>query len=122
MFHVLLHVPDAMFRWNAVRNFWGFFGERTMGYLIRHIHNRDLAAENIMTAYVRLRFILKTYPQTINNMVSRFTLDGMSLPKGGSTLTLATEVRIIHISNHVHRRARTYLFNMYLDFLLLSRN
>lgn len=28
MFHALLHVPDAMFRWNAVRNFWGFFGER----------------------------------------------------------------------------------------------
>jgi hypothetical protein len=28
MFHILLHVPDAMYRWNAVRNFWGFFGER----------------------------------------------------------------------------------------------
>ena len=28
MFHILLHVPDAIYRWNAVRNFWGFFGER----------------------------------------------------------------------------------------------
>lgn len=28
MFHVLLHVPDAMYRWNGVRNFWAFFGER----------------------------------------------------------------------------------------------
>lgn len=29
--HDLLHVPDAVFRWNAVRNFWSFFNER---YLI----------------------------------------------------------------------------------------
>lgn len=28
MNHVLLHVPDAIYRWNAVRNFWNFFGER----------------------------------------------------------------------------------------------
>ena len=28
MFHVLLHVPDAIYRWNAVRNYWAFFGER----------------------------------------------------------------------------------------------
>ena len=37
----------------AVRksNYWSFFGERMMGYIIRFIHNRDLAAENIMTAY-----------------------------------------------------------------------
>jgi hypothetical protein len=28
MFHVLLHVPDAVYRWNAVRNYWSFFGER----------------------------------------------------------------------------------------------
>ena len=29
MFHVLLHVPDAIYRWNSVRNFWAFFGERS---------------------------------------------------------------------------------------------
>ena len=28
MFHVLLHVPDAIYRWNSVRNFWSFFSER----------------------------------------------------------------------------------------------
>ena len=28
MFHVLLHVPDACYRWNSVRNFWSFFAER----------------------------------------------------------------------------------------------
>jgi len=92
MFHILLHVPDAMFRWNAVRNFWGFFGERMMGYLIRHIHNRDLACENIMTGYVRLRYILKAYPQTINKMCHRFDHFDMRLPRGGNTLMLAEEV------------------------------
>ena len=62
MFHILLHVPDCMYRWNSVRNFWSFFGERAMGYFIRFINNRDLAAENIMTAYCRLRLMLDSHP------------------------------------------------------------
>jgi hypothetical protein len=28
MFHILVHVPDAIYRWNSTRNFWCFFGER----------------------------------------------------------------------------------------------
>ena len=28
MLHVLLHVPDAIYRWNSPRNFWSYFGER----------------------------------------------------------------------------------------------
>lgn len=64
-----------------------------MGYLIRHIHNRDLAAENIMTAYVRLRFILKNYPRTIAKMVHKFRLNDWRLPRGGCTLQVATEVK-----------------------------
>ena len=28
MMHILLHVPDSIYRWNAVRNFWEFFNER----------------------------------------------------------------------------------------------
>ena len=52
--HVLLHVPDCVYRWNNVRNWWCFFGERCMGGLIRFVHNRDLACENIVTASVRL--------------------------------------------------------------------
>ena len=26
--HLLVHVPDLIFRWNAVRNMWCFFNER----------------------------------------------------------------------------------------------
>jgi len=28
MFHALVHIPDSIHRWNNVRNFWAFFGER----------------------------------------------------------------------------------------------
>lgn len=33
MFHILMHIPDLMYRWNAVRNFWNFFGERYVHHL-----------------------------------------------------------------------------------------
>jgi hypothetical protein len=26
--HIILHVPDSIYRWNNIRNFWAFFGER----------------------------------------------------------------------------------------------
>ena len=58
MFHVLAHVPDAVYKWNSPRNYWCFFGERMMGHLIRFIHNRDLAVENIVTAYNRMRLVM----------------------------------------------------------------
>lgn len=32
MFHLLLHVSDAIYRWNAVRNFWCFFNERSVKF------------------------------------------------------------------------------------------
>jgi hypothetical protein len=28
LFHILIHVPDMIYRWNNIRNFWCFFGER----------------------------------------------------------------------------------------------
>lgn len=34
VFHVLLHVPDACYRWNAVRNFWSFFAERYVVHVV----------------------------------------------------------------------------------------
>lgn len=49
MFHILLHVPDAIYKWNNVRNFWSFFGERfvptssdvcTHSHCCFHITNR----------------------------------------------------------------------------------
>ena len=30
--HMLMHVPDLIFRWNAVRNMWCFFNERYKHY------------------------------------------------------------------------------------------
>jgi hypothetical protein len=28
LWHALLHIPDFIYRWNSVRNYWCFFGER----------------------------------------------------------------------------------------------
>lgn len=80
MFHVLLHVPDCIYRWNSARNYWAFFGERCMGYFIRFVHNKDLAAENIMTAYVRLRVILASAPGSILTIKQRLLDAGFALP------------------------------------------
>jgi len=38
MFHILMHVPDCMYRWNSARNFWCFFGERYTAYLLLRQH------------------------------------------------------------------------------------
>jgi hypothetical protein len=92
MFHVMMHVPDAIGRWNSARNFWSFFGERCMGYFIRHIHNRDLAAENIMTAYVRMRVLLAAAPGSIQSLTTRLKDAGLAPPNSQrSFLRLASE-------------------------------
>jgi hypothetical protein len=80
MLHIMLHLPDAIHRWNHVRNYWSFFGERCMGWLIRFVHNRDLAVENIMTAYVRLRFVLSSPPGTLNVLSDKLMTGGVRVP------------------------------------------
>ena len=90
--HIMLHIPDCMYRWNSIRNFWSFFGERCMGWVIRFINNRDLAAENIMTANCRLRFILDSPAGAINKLVSKLELVGHALPPT-SVLSVAKEIQ-----------------------------
>ena len=91
MFHILLHVPDCIYRWNSVRNYWSFFGERMMGYIIRFIHNRDLAAENIMTAYCRLRLVLDSPPRAVTNLMDKLKSQTHVLPYN-SMLSIANEI------------------------------
>jgi hypothetical protein len=81
MLHVLLHVPEAIHRWNAVRNYWSFFTERCAGYLIRFIHNRDLAAENIMTAAVRMRSVVDCAPGGVHALREKIRDAGYALPQ-----------------------------------------
>lgn len=51
-----------------------------MGHLIRFIHNRDLAVENICTAYIRTRLLLSTHPDVIASIKYRFEEQGYQLP------------------------------------------
>jgi hypothetical protein len=51
-----------------------------MGYIIRFIHNRDLAAENIMTAYCRLRLVLDSPPRSISDIMEKLSRIDARLP------------------------------------------
>ena len=68
---------------------------RMMGYIIRHIHNRNLAAENIMTAYVRLRFLCLSLPVSAVSLVKRLNAANIRLARN-SILRTANEVTSTH--------------------------
>jgi hypothetical protein len=74
-----------------------FVCRRCMGVLIRHIHNRDLAAENIMTAYVRMRMMMSCSPGSIGVMLGRLDAAG---------ITLASDRRSMLVLAHDMVRAR----------------
>jgi len=54
--HELIHVPDFLFRWNAVRNYWCFVVERLVGFMKTFVKNRSLAEANMvrMCVYVSI--------------------------------------------------------------------
>jgi hypothetical protein len=95
MFHIMVHVPDAIYRWNSTRNFWCYFGERMMGHLIRFIHNRDLAVENIVTAYTRMRLMLglSTFNPSADTLLQRLADSGCTI-SDRSYLQDADEVQL----------------------------
>jgi hypothetical protein len=46
--HELIHVPDFLWRWNSVRNYWCFVVERLVGFMKKFVKNRYLAVENLV--------------------------------------------------------------------------
>jgi hypothetical protein len=46
--HELIHVPDFIYRWNAVRNYWCFVVERLVGFMKTFVKNRSLAVQNMV--------------------------------------------------------------------------
>ena len=46
--HELIHVPDFLWRWNSVRNYWCFVVERLVGFMKTFVKNRSLAVENMV--------------------------------------------------------------------------
>lgn len=46
--HEILHVPEFVYRWNAVRNYWCFGTERFVGWMKRFVKNRSLCVENMV--------------------------------------------------------------------------
>jgi hypothetical protein len=95
LFHILIHLPDMIERWNNVRNFWCFFGERCMGFYIRFIKNRDLAIENIVSAYSRATLVIGAPPGIVQSAYLRQRALGMS-NQNQSLLQVANEVQVSH--------------------------
>ena len=46
--HEIIHVPDFILKWNALRNYWCFVVERLVGFMKTFITNRSLAVENMV--------------------------------------------------------------------------
>ena len=46
--HELVHVPDFLWRWNSVRNYWCFVVERLVGFMKKFVQNRSLSVENMV--------------------------------------------------------------------------
>lgn len=51
-----------------------------MGSLVNHIHNRDLASENIVAAFCRKSFVLSAPPETLTTLHARLDAAGIRLP------------------------------------------
>jgi hypothetical protein len=51
--HEILHVPETVYRWNSVRNFWCFTTERFVGWMKGFVKNRSLSVENMVLAAVQ---------------------------------------------------------------------
>ena len=58
--HEILHVPEFIYRWNSVRNYWCFATERYVGWMKRFVKNRSLSVENMV------------HSQYVNNYDSTF--------------------------------------------------
>jgi hypothetical protein len=57
--HWIIHIAGELVpRWNSVRNYWQFLGERFVGWMKTFIHNRTLALANM----VRYNF---AYPSSL---------------------------------------------------------
>ena len=50
--HEILHVPEFVYRWNSVRNFWCFTTERFVGWMKGFVKNRSLSVENMVPAAI----------------------------------------------------------------------
>ena len=46
--HEILHVPEFIYRWNSVRNYWCFASERFVGWMKNFVKNRSLSMENMV--------------------------------------------------------------------------
>jgi hypothetical protein len=65
--HELIHVPDFLWRWNSVRNYWCFVVERLVGFMKKFVKNRFLAVEN-MVKHLKILMKMLEYSITMTEL------------------------------------------------------
>ena len=66
--HELIHVPDFLWRWNSVRNYWCFVVERLVGFMKKFVQNRSLSVENLVIE-IKYPMINKKYPKVMHTFL-----------------------------------------------------
>jgi hypothetical protein len=59
--HELIHVPDFLWKWNSVRNYWCFVVERLVGFMKSFVKNRSLSVEN-MVLHIHIHESINDHP------------------------------------------------------------
>jgi hypothetical protein len=87
--HDLIHVPNSVYRWNSVRNFWAFFNERYIKWVTDYIHNKKDATENMVRGYCRT-MLMRSAPHKIVASARRHCiLKEVPMSKTSCLLTVA---------------------------------
>jgi hypothetical protein len=60
--HELIHIPDFLWRWNSVRNYWCFVVERLVGFMKTFVKNRSLSVENMVHISSKILHISHNVP------------------------------------------------------------
>lgn len=58
--HVLIHLPECIFRWNHVRNYWCFASERFIGVLKEYCNSRNNPHAGMVYGYSQTTFVRRT--------------------------------------------------------------
>jgi hypothetical protein len=71
--HVLIHLPQCIFRWNHVRNFWCFASERFIGVIKQYCNSRNNPHAGMVYGYAQTTFVRRTMDTAVaDRIMSRF--------------------------------------------------
>jgi hypothetical protein len=71
--HLLLHLPDCIYRWNHVRNYWCFASERFIGVIKQYCNARNNPHAGMVHGYTQTTFVRRTMSsESADRIVGRY--------------------------------------------------